>query len=473
MVIALALGCRPEPPSPVGHSAAILEPAHSGTDPDAPFLDCELQPDHALRGRCTVTWAAADGVTLTFRAPGEDARVFRDDASAPVHEVAFWGLVPDTTWTVTAVAPNTGETREVALRSGRLPSEFDRLWVDVVDGGDSHLSSVVLTPSCPALHVVAVDRRGRVVHYENTQPDVFLGDTSAFSLTDRDTFLVTMGKSRIREYGFDGSLVRELVRGRDFEPVVHHDVIGRGGWTFSLAARTVRAAGRDWVVDSVLAFDPGGVMAAELDVAGLFPYEETYWMREGYWAGQFPGAVDLTHANAVSRDAAGDLWVSFRHQFAFARFSGEPTEPSFGALEQLVVGDDESPAVGLATADVTGGPLAPFTGQHDVHRGEGDSLLLFDNGYERGRVAEASRYRWDEATATLTWQEGWPVGRSCPTMGAARELPGGHVLATCASQGLLREFAPGRVEPVWEAELRCSGQPSIFAEGVPLRLPTE
>lgn len=476
MVIALLAACRaptPDGPPPPTHSGGGTTATHSaGPDPDAERLDCTLAPDHALRGCCVVTWEAEDAVELVFSADGEDPRSFRADAPALVHEVPFWGLVPDTRWTVTARAPSTGEVREVTLASGPLPDDFDRLRIDVTDRGGSTVSAVLATPVCPAFHVVAFDRRGRVVWYQDTTPEVFVGDVDAFSLTDRGTVLVTLGRERIREFAFDGTLVRELVRGRDFTDVVHHDVIGVDGLTFALAARRVTHRGQDWVADSVLAWDEQGRLLAELDTDGLFPYVAASWMSEGYWAGSFPGALDLSHANAVSRDADGDLWVSFRHQFAVARFAGDPRDPAFGTLRSLVVGDPESPSVDLATGGVTGGPRAGFTGQHDAHRGAGDTVLLLDNGWMRNRPAEASRYDWDRATDTWTWREGWDVARSCPTMGGARELPGGHVLATCATQALVREFAPGAPGAVWDATLSCGGQPSIFAEGTPLALPT-
>jgi hypothetical protein len=474
VILLVAAACRRDPDRPVA-PAETAGPSHSGApdpDPDADALRCAIDGDHALRGSCEVAFRAPGPLELRLSAPGEDDRVFRSEALAAAHRASFWGLLPDTGWTVTATNPDTGEVLDVPLRTGPLPAEFARMSVSVNDRGGSTLEAVAIAPTCPAFHVVVLDRRGRVVHWQDTQPDGFLGEVDALSLTDRGTLLVILGRSRVREYAFDGALLRELLRGRDFEDLVHHDVVGRFGATWVLGARRVSRGGTDWVVDRVLGFDGDGRSLGAVDLAGVVPWVEASWMREGYWSREFPGAVDLTHANAVSVDAAGDLWVSMRHQHAVARWDGDRSGDTFGRTTALLVGDPESPSRDRATGTVAGGPSAPFTGQHDAHLLDDGDFLLFDNGWLRDRPAEASRYRWSEATGSLSWVESWAVARTCPVMGAARALPDDHVLATCAGQALLREHTPGAAAPTWEASVTCGGLPSVFAEGVPLALPT-
>ena len=477
MIAALLAGCRPpvSTPTPTPDSGAV-HTGHTGApDPDAEQLRCALEEGHALRGRCVVEWSTPGPLELRFSSPGEDDRVFRVTEDAVRHDVFFWSLVPDTAWTVVATGPTSGEQLDVRLRSGPLPDDFDRVSVDIVTDGGSQVSAVVLAPSCPALYVVAIDRRGRVVWYQDTRLDGgFLGGIDAFALTDRGTYLVNIGRTRLREYTFDGRVVLELLYGVDFPFYVHHDLVGRDGYIWSLSARAVRRGGLEYIVDSVLAFDAAtGEALATADFDGLFPYTYEPWMREGFWSQQFPGAIDLTHANALYRDDAGAMWVSFRHLHAFGRFAGDPAASDFGALQDLVVGDDASPVLGLATTTVTGGPGASFTGQHDVHPASDGSVLLLDNGLDRNRPAEASRYTWNEARGTLRLDERWVLAPNCPTQGSVRELDGGHLLATCTSQGLASEFAPGRADPVWSMSLRCGGPPSSFGEGAPLQLPTE
>lgn len=476
-MIAAWLGCHdpePSPPSPPdstappdGHSAVP-----GTTDPDAPYLRCALGPDNPLRGRCDVTWAEAGPVELRLSASGEEDRVFVDDGPAVEHDMAFWGLVPATTWTVTATNAATGEVRDVLLRSGPLPPDFDRLRVDVERYGRSRVDGVVFAPTCPAGYVVAVDRWGRVVWYQDTEPDgAFDGGIDALSVTDRGTVLLVVGRDSLRELGFDGAVVQELLRGRDFDDVVHHDAIGAGGYTFALSARVETIRRDDYVIDSVLVFDASGAQVATVDTFGVVPLVEEPWMQEGYWSSTFPGAVDLTHANALYRDASGDLWVSFRHQFAFARFAGDPLDPAFGEAELLVAGDRGSPSWDAADVRVGGGPQAPFSGQHDVRFGPG-GVTLFDNGFPYGRDSEATRYVLDEAAGTLTWVEGWGIGRACTTQGAMRPLGRDHWLTTCASIGVLQEFASGVPASTWTAYVTCDDQPVVLPEGVPLALPT-
>jgi hypothetical protein len=260
------------------------------------------------------------------------------------------------------------------------------------------------------------------------------------------------------------------VRTVDFPDYVHHDLFRKDGYTYDLRAREAVVGADPVVIDGVYVFDAAGALVDELDLEGLFPYLFQGFMYEGYWSLNYPGAVDFSHANSVFVDAAGDLLVSFRHLHAFAKFAGGPGTPAFGTLLWTAVGDPSSAV--LSEQDFTFvGVGTEFQGQHDVNLTSDGSLVLLDNGFPLGEPARALRYTLDESARTLTLTDAWDLDSYCPVLGGVRELPGGDVLVTCDSSGLLFEFAVGRAEPVWQARASCgSFGLSMVPRAIPVRL---
>ena len=161
--------------------------------------------------------------------------------------------------------------------------------------------------------------------------------------------------------------------------------------------------------------------------------------------------MDYSHANSVFVEpGSGAFWLSFRHLFAVARFTGSPGSGGFGALEQLIVGDPESPVVGRATLALRGGPDADFTGQHDANRAPDGSLLLLDNGWLRDRNTEVSRYALDEAAGEVTLLDRWDTGSRCAFQGAARPLDSGNAPPPSGRSG------PSRAPCRWWSREWCS-----------------
>ncbi len=450
-------------------AASCLAPGR-WPDPEPPSVACTIDEANGLRGLCEVRLARPGRARLVLEAGGEETRLFRSSAVATTHEIAVWGLPPETAYTWTALDEGTGQTATGTLSTGALPRAMRDARVEVeVEDEDRQVEAVLLSPSCMAGVAWMIDRRGRVVWWQRLD-DADLGTVSGLAWTEDGTVLGMIARRRIVEVDVLGEVLLDLNLDVDFEDRVHHDLTRAAGHTYALHSHTVQAYGETWVADGVYVFGPSGALVDDLRLDGVFPRVSRPWMESGYWIREFPGAVDTLHANAVHVDPEGDVWISMRHLSSIARFTGGPGEEGFGELELVIAGEPESPLWEDADVVAPDDPELQFSGQHDPHLGDDGDLWMFDNRMLLDGDARAVSYALDEEAGTLEQRQGWDLGLYCPVQGTARRLPGGHVVVACASEGVVLELAPDRAEPVWRIAPRCEGS---SLQGFPRALPVD
>lgn len=430
---------------------------------------CAVDPANGLRAWCQLREGASASARVELTLDG-DARTRTFVADPALGERVFlWGMKPGRTYTWRMVD---GEREESGtFVTGSLPPDLLTFEVRVSATAAAEVEAILFAPSCPGGIPVVVDRDGDVIWWEDLRENGAAIVLNGISYTEDGTVLLDATRYEVREIDLAGNVRASFARGVEFPDYVHHDLVKKDGLVYALRARAGQLDGATAVVDGVYVFDADGALLDELDTEGLWSPVVQPWMAEGYWGGLFPGALDPTHANSIVVDEAGDLIVSFRHLYAFAKFRGGPGTATFGELVWTAVGGADSPISADQEFVLTGGVDPEFQGQHDVNFAPDGTLLLLDNGYQTPQTTRAVRYALDEEGRVLTALEAWDTGLVCPILGGARSLPGGHVVATCDSAGQVFEFAPGSPSPVWQATAICESIiPSLVPRAIPIPL---
>lgn len=435
-----------------------------------PFeASCRLAEDNALRVWCTATLAAPSSlrVELAEVAAPDQVQTFLSEAPASEHRVFAWGLVASTAYTWTVIDERTGASVQGELVTGALPPEFEALTIKTEETAASDVDAVLIAPACPGGLFVMLDRFGRIIWYQrqvDLDPEM-LGSINVATWTEDRTIVAVIGRTHLLEFDLTGQILMRSRRGEDFDGYLHHDVFKRNGYIYALSAYAEDIDDLTLVVDGVYVFDQAGTVVDEISLAGLWPVVVQPLMVGGYWGSLFADAVDFTHVNSVYVEPGGDVWLSFRHLHAFAMFRGGPGQPGFGELLWSAVGNQDSAILGAA--DFTAEGTEQFEGQHDVHPTEDGTILLLDNQLAPGSFARGARYSLDKVEGTLSLVERWNLGMWCPIQGSIRELPGGHVLLSCATAGRMREYAGGAL--VWETSALCHNVlPASFPRAIPI-----
>jgi hypothetical protein len=301
---------------------------------------------------------------------------------------------------------------------------------------------------------------------------------------DDDRILMTVGKSFLYEWGFDGSEHHFWDyapsdecsgQGGSAGPCVHHDIFESDvtGNTYALATKLapIDATGTVWeeacgtgsrflddgfeVLDSSWSltdqhyliddydYDPtsDGGPADEIVASRARSCESPLWQHAFDPA---YGAIEWTHANAIAASNFGSSEVidlSLREWDQVIRFdaatgtrlwslASDPSHSDWGTLQKAsgVVGRVE------------------FHGQHGVHAIGASTLMMLDN---RGAGSESRVLEIELTTAprAATIEKSWAIVDEvgdpilCPTEGTAELVPGSdHVLALCSSRHAFMEL---------------------------------
>ena len=461
-----AMPSSPEPSAPA-HATPWIR-----VGPGSLALDCSPDMRNRLRFHCEIGMEAPQGVVVEAwpadDTTGERVRRFVSPRQRD-HAVLLWGFKPQTTYTWRVTADD-GDARVGTLGTGTLPEEFSPQYT-VVDSDDARVQGMLVYSTCAPGWTHIVDRDGDVVWYERL-PDL-LEDQKLFSLaglerTPEGTILSVVGRMRVVEITMGGEVRLDLRRGVHFDDDVHHAVTRHEGITYALFAEVVDDGEFEYLVDGVYAFD-GEQLLARASLADAWPLVGQPWTLSGYWASHYPGAFDFTHANGIAVRSSGELVVSLRHLHAVVGLRGNPGTPGFGTLAWSVVGN---PASSIAPGDYAMPFGVAFAGQHDAQIVESDAgpvrLRMFDNRLDLKENARAVEFELNELARTATVHQSWSMATACPIQGTAREVEDGHILAVCSRSGDIWEFAPGRAEPVWQANGNCGPVPfSSIPRAVP------
>jgi hypothetical protein len=342
------------------------------------------------------------------------------------------------------------------------PDEISRLqalgyldWVDVTpaDAGEDGVSLLRPGRASPGANLYAIYRppRARLVDLAGDPLHEWVGAKSGESwhhveLTpEGDLLAVTKGGGLLRLDWNSQLRWRTPFR-------VHHDVaLDEQGRIYALSAESTQiswgARNLPIVAENIWVLAPDGRPLRKISLHALFAHRIApqrlaaiadksqglgYWLRS--LRGPVPAkgrASDVYHANSIEildRDVAGlgsrgDALVSIRE------------------LDLVAVIDLDTERIGWSW-----GP-GEIEAQHEPSVTADGTLLLFDNGRERGwsRVIEV-----DPASRRILWEYSGDPPKSLRSrrMGGAHQLANGNVLITESERGRAFEVGPGG-EVVW------------------------
>jgi hypothetical protein len=451
------------PSTPTTATTTTSSPTTSDPSATVAGLQCTVQADNALRLDCTVTLTGPSAVTVTASANGEDDRVWASEAIASDHPITLYRLAANTTWSIRAVPDgdtSRGSTTEAS--TGALPARFD-LVTTVTDNGAT-VDEVLLNYGCDGSDdLVILDRRGRVVWYQdstNAFPPVGTRTTRGFSVTPRQTLLVTYDRTAVAEWDLGGHLVRAWT-GAALPGAMHHDLLEHDGWVYAVFAEAETFPnGVTYVLDGFVVWDAQGAEVARFRIDQAIDPTFVEQLQGGYWNDLFPGGVDFAHVNALAVDAEGNAWLSLHQWDALLEVRADPTQPDFGAAVSVLGGGPRAAPIGndwtLSSALTTD---LGFESQHHVSAPAPGELMLFDNGKRAPEVSRVLRFALDPTTLQAEIVDERPMdGLYCSGQGSAFPLPSGNVLADCAPEDTLLELTEAG-EVAWRAEVACPGAP--------------
>ncbi|MBX2798275.1 MAG: aryl-sulfate sulfotransferase [Myxococcales bacterium] len=443
---------------------------------------CTRRGEHPSLFDCTVRLPEPGSVQLVAWWEDDETRTRTLSSTTPAleHELLLWGLKPDTRYLWRAEATLlSGESqhRTGRVRTWALPVSFAPRYEVLTDTPDATVDGLLNAVSCAPGRPHIIDDDGDVIWFVNLREK--LASKESFAIhglewTDAGTILVLLGRHRVVELTLGGEIGMVLDRGVHFEHAIHHDLARHDGHTYVPYAEAVQRDGDEFVVDGLYVFDGKGTLVDEVSFEDTWPLVAEKWTLDGYWSSRFPNAYDPLHANSVSIDDEGDVVVSFRHLHAVAGFRGGPGELGFGVLDWTLVGQPTSVAAPGTFAIAADPPIAvDFSGQHDAHFVDGQTLLMLDNRLVAKDSTRAVELTLDERRGEAQIVAEYPVGASCPIQGTARKLPSGNVVTTCSSASLVSEHRAGASGPVWEARVSCgAGLPSAaLSRALPVVVP--
>ncbi|MCA9493877.1 MAG: aryl-sulfate sulfotransferase, partial [Myxococcales bacterium] len=406
----------------------VLEPC--GTDVGGVTALRVTHPFGPHEARLEVDTSVASSVAVACVLDGDPSEVHlvEDAVAGTSHRLSMGGLLADADYTCTArtVCPETPDRATAAMStpnpSSRAPDLDVR--VDRAARGDeylvTHLTQACFTQSDLAL-VYDRDGRPRFRYDLPLSPGIsiefrYLGDDKFSWGGGWDP--TQYGRPRVIDL-YRGELYDSGVGFPDLATsLFHHDgYVMPDGRVLTLEEERVQGRQGTFRGFRVRRLDP---TTNTVD----FDYHSQRAFDEGHLPG---GSGDVWHANAVQiREVAGQevLYVSLcnAQKIAAIDVATGNWRWTFGQGEDFSV------------VDTAGRPVtnAPFPACQHGPETDGQTLLVYDNGVNRGssRVAE---YSLDESThvATLNWTWTEPDWYET-TMGDVEYLPSGHVLVTMA-----------------------------------------
>lgn len=482
-MVLLVLACAKEDPGsdtprpPLHDSGDVADtdvPEPCAADPGLVVTGVEAtQPwtAHELEVAIELSAPAAVALTCTLAGDPDEVHLAEVTEARSRHRLRLGGLLAESAYSC-RVAPTCPESAsapvDFEVRTGEDPEEMiapvARRWSE---DASSEYVLTNLSDDCdwPTQLLVAWDRDARPRWYHRT-PD-WVGPSVEFRYHGDDTFAWgggwqpnEEGRPRLVDL-YEGEIYDSAAAMPDYRRSgYHHD--GKrldDGRLATLEETIVSSDEGGFKGFTVRVIDPASD-AVDLTYDGQLAYDE----------GHLPhGSGDAWHANWVDLQAVEDtevLYVSlcFLYWTVAVDARTGAWRWAFGRDGDFTLTDAEG--VELPTSEF---PQC----QHGLEI-EGDRLLVYDNGWERGqsRVVE---YQLDEATMTARklWEWSEPDWYES-TLGDADYLPNGHILvgaghAECFSTNpgdvtTVYEIDPATGTKLWEMQYPDSAQMAYRAD---------
>jgi hypothetical protein len=358
------------------------------------------------------------------------------------------GLLPNTTYQMRYVLSDGTVSAPVLFTTGSLPSNlvFPTFTVDQTPGAGSDLSQgmilhMPLLGPAPAVNLLATDLMGNIDWYYDPVA-AGLVDVLGTSLVPGGTVLL-LGSSSIHDPGYGGNdLLREVdlagntlretsvdavnaqLRARGFAQIdsFHHDAQRLpNGYTAVLAhvRKTIDVNGTptDYLGDMVIVLDSNFQVTWTWNA---FDFLDTNREVLG-------NPSDWTHANSVAWSPAdGNLIVSLRNQSWVIKINYANGTGDGHVVWRL--GADGNFTINSSD------PSPWFSGQHNAHYINPTTLVVFDDGNNRGGDSRGQVLVLNEQTLEATLVVNADLGNFSPVVGSAQSLSNGNFVFTSGAQ---------------------------------------
>ncbi|RME26637.1 MAG: hypothetical protein D6798_06310 [Deltaproteobacteria bacterium] len=336
-------------------------------------------------------------------------------------------------------------------------------------------------------YVIIADTDGNIVWYQDPRDDTGRTDAviGGLGLTRPDKHILLLdSKDTLLEYNLDGDVLQKLERDAgDFDDAdgvrrfVHHDLKREGDHTYVITAREydytdVNDCDGDGDVSEALTYILDGVMVFDHTTDPWTPVPSLEWsLSDIYdpsdctgpqppscsatlWSSEGMTGCDWAHANSIWTDSDGTWQLSFKDQDKLIN-----VDEATGGLVWELAGDGVSGDLLLDTSASIADP--EFDNQHHAWRtATPNHIMLYDNNVTGAADPRALELSLSPAAGVYAVIADWPTPPleprgDCNSKGSAFDmLPSGHVVATCAPSGIIREFEPAGAE-VWKLTLGC------------------
>lgn len=459
----------PDPPIPedTADTGIETEPTTATATTDGMTASCTEQADNLLRWDCLIEHDTPGDLTLTWQ-DTTTGRALSTTAPADgtlLHTLTIWGIRPESSIDFQLSGPDGQLSGQLVTRA--LPASVTG---PLATTGSSTADALMMPLTCaddPTIGIVDPD--GTPIWYQTLSgaPEIG-GNVGGFHLTQWGTVIVVADR-KLHEFELDGTLVRRLEQGVDFDDPLHHDIYGINGYIYALVADEHTFDGLDYILDGFVVFGQTGLVA-EWTLSDHHTPTEFSLNPGGFWNGIFPTANDYSHANSITVAEDGTGWISFRHLDAAIQLDADPNSARFGEIDWSIVGTLSSPfpADYTVTSDVDG--PADFINQHHISADPQGRFTLFDNrgpgDLSRGLVLDL-----EPSTQTAHIVEVYDLGESCGAQGSVYTLTNGHRVITCGTSNRAVEWAPGDPAPSWTLNHSCANGFQIMARAIPVDLP--
>ncbi len=469
VVVALLVGCG-GPDNSVRIEETDTVPTTTDTDDPPPQLSggCAVQPENVLRYDCVFDLTGSADLEISLEG-GDRSQIFHSEEILDRHEITLWRMRPETTYSWTAVAD--GGQLSGEFTTGPLPSAVD---IEAVVTGTGTADSIVVPFQCGAPgHLISIDSTGQVEWYQNMTIGLGVGLQgvliTGFDATS-DSLIALLGRIGIAEYDWTGELIGGALVGQEYAQPTHHAVFRKDELRFVLNVDVYAEPDGDYLMDGIYVFDSDWNVLGEWSLRDVLT-PSGGGPGGGYWASEFPGAIDYSHANGIYVDDSGDWIVSMRGLDTVIKVRGDLAAPDFGwviwSLTTSVFSPFSSDYLVTSTNGVT--QQLDFSDQHHAHLEDDGGLWMFDNG-RFGDDSRGIRMTLDDANAIADIDAVFQLPELCAVQSSVYRLPNGHALLTCATSQKIYEFDGVSPDPVWEAALGCpeAGGTPLMVRGQPV-----